>query len=141
MTIRESILEAMRAAAEPALAGLARVFRSRVEAVTRSEGHAVIIRPADESVNTVGDLAERDFHVQILLLVRGAIPDQVADGIIGPLHEALCADPSFGGLAVQLFEESSRWTYASADEPACELDVRYRVRLYTPETSLTRPLS
>jgi hypothetical protein len=137
MTIREDILEAMKAAAETAPHAAGHVFRSRTVAVARDEGQAVIIRPADESVNTLDDLAERDFHVQVLVLARGEVPDRIADEIIGEVHEAFCVDPSFGGLAVQLFEESSRWTFISADQPACELDVRYRVRLYTPETSLS----
>jgi hypothetical protein len=141
MTIREDILLAMLAAAAsaPSLGG--RIFRSRTAALLVDQSPSAVIRPADESVAPLNELAQRDFRVQVMIIARGAIPDQLADTAIGQVHALLCADPSFGGRAAQLFEESSRWTYAAADQDACELDVRYRVRLYTPENSLTAPLS
>lgn len=141
MTIRKQILLAMEAAAMRAPSLGDRVYRSRAASMSRAEGESgLIIRPSDENVSTTDDLAERDFNVQVIVLARGEIPDDVADEIIGEVHAELCADPSFGGLAAQLFESGSQWTFAEADNNVCELDVRYRIRLYTPENSLTKSL-
>lgn len=139
MSIRKQILEAMKVAAmqAPSLQGPeVRVFRSRTAAISSGESPALIIRPADESVNPMNEVAERDFSVQLLILARGDVPDDIADAVIEEVHPLFAADPSFGGLAAQMFETSSNWTYGDGDEPICELDVRYRVRLYTPESSL-----
>lgn len=136
MTIRKQILDAMAAAIQPAASLGGRVYRSRATALTSNESPGLVIRPADESVNVLGDMAERDFSVQILVIARGEVPDDIADGVIEEVHALLCADPSFGGLAAQLFETGSSWAFSDADETACELDVRYRVRAYTPEDSL-----
>jgi len=141
MTIRKDILVAMAAAAAAAPSlGTARVFRSRTSAIARNESPALVIRPSDEGVTPMDGVAERDFSVQVLIIARGDIPDDIADQVIGEVHALFAADPSFGGRAAHLFETSSAWTFADADEAACELDVRYRVRLYTPEGSLTEPL-
>lgn len=142
MTIRKQILLAMVAAAMQATSLGGRVYRSRAASLSRTEGeNGLIIRPSDENVSTVDDMSERDFNVQFIFLARGEIPDDFADQIIGEVHEELCADPSFGGLAAQLFESGTQWHFIEADNNLCEVEVRYRVRLYTPEDSLTRPLS
>jgi hypothetical protein len=140
MTIRKQILQAMQAAIMPAASLNGRVFRSRAAALAREETPALVIRPADESTNGMGEVAERDFSVQILIFTRGEIPDDIADDVIAEVHALLCVDPSFGGFAAHLFEAGSTWTFADTDETACELDVRYRVRLYTPEDSLSNIL-
>lgn len=100
----------------------------------------MVIRPVAESVDSTGDVAQRDFVVEFIVITRGDVPDELADAAICEVHDLLCADPSFGGLAAQLFEQSSNWDFADADQTACELTVRYRVRYFTPENSLSSPL-
>jgi hypothetical protein len=143
MTIRKQILKAMEAAVSsaPTLGG--RVFRSRAQALDKKEWPGLIIRPADETVSPNSEVAERDFRVQFLIIAceeGNETADDIADAVIGEVHDLLSKDPSFGGLAAQLFEESTRWDFLDAEGTTCELDVRYRVRLYTPEDSLTRTL-
>jgi len=141
MTIRKQILEAMAAAAMAAPSLNGRIYRSRTAALARAESPALIIRPAEESTNSLGEAAERDFIVQFIVLARGEVPDDIADAVIEEVHACLWTDPTFGDLVARLFKLSSSWTFSSADGEACELDVRYRVRYYTPEDSLASTLS
>lgn len=115
-----------------------RVYRNRAAAIASNESPVLIIRPADESVNIISDLAERNFHVQLIVIATGGTPDDIADGVIGEVHDLICRDPGFGGLAAGLLEVSSSWTFTGADESTCELNVRYRVKHYTPGNSLTK---
>lgn len=140
MTIRKQILEAMKAAAMRAPSLNGRVERSRTTAIARNESTVGVIRPSAEGVEARGGIAERDFIVEFIVIARGGVPDDIADEVIDEVHAEFCADPSFGGLAAQLFEQGSNWDFVDADQAACELTARYRVRYYTPEDSLTNPI-
>lgn len=141
MTIRKKILDAMAAALNGVEALEDRVYRSRVAAFSHEDSPAVALRRLNEDVSVQGEMAERDFMVGISILTRGATADDDADDLAAKVHEALASDPSFGGLAAGLFEVGSGWNLVDADDTACELVIRYRVRYYTPEGSLTQQLS
>jgi hypothetical protein len=115
------------------------VYRSRQAALALSEGNALLIEPSSEAVErkSAYSLMKRDFVLRTMILVRGDIPDQVADGIRVPMHAAMMQDQTLGGLSLSIVEESTEWTYEEADQTAVNVEGRYRIIFATPANSLT----
>jgi hypothetical protein len=64
------------------------------------------------------------------VIVRGNIPDQVADPIVQDMHAKLMADLTLGGYAIDIQPQGVTFDLAEADQPsgviACDYVVRYR---------------
>lgn len=138
-TIREAILAKLQQLLAPVVNG--GVYRSREAAIDRKEGVGIVIRPADESPEFKADIfAMRDFVVELEIIARGQIPDQVADPFVGAAHAAIMADPTLGGLVARTIEEATKWDFEQADMNAVSVTIRYKLRYATPANSLTRSL-
>jgi hypothetical protein len=134
-TIREQIL----AAIVTTLAGTAgvgsRIYRSRVDPVSRAESPALIVEPMNDvpSQNTSLPTLDHMLTVRVLVIVRDAIPDQAADSIIESLHAKLMADPTLGGLVMDIKEAPTDFELEPADLPSgviqCMYEVQYRTRV------------
>jgi len=136
MTTREQLLEAIETLLEPVPNAV--VYRSREAAMAREEGVAILIRPAEELVeNGAQDVIFRQFRVEITVIARGQVPDQVADPAVEALHSALLADQTLGGLCARIFEEETKWDFEVADQNAVAAVIRYRITYATPARSLT----
>jgi len=101
-----------------------RIYRSRVEALTRSETPAIIIEPISDTpqdTQSFNDKIKWEFKIRVSVIVRGSIPDNIADPTIESLHTKVLNDPTVNGLAFEILE---------ADQPAgvisCEFDIEYR---------------
>lgn len=135
MSMRENILAAVLAIADPIANATA--YRSREAALARMEGAAILIRPEEETVVTLGyGASQRDLVVLAEVIARGQIPDKVADPIVQAFHAALMVDPTLGGLVARTIEESTKWNFEIADQNAVAIEIRYRVRYLTPVNSL-----
>lgn len=136
-SIREQIMEYIFALFSAQVVG-AQVFRSRQAAVALMEGSSLLIEPMAETVErkSAYNLVKRDFVLRTRMLARGAIPDQVADGILVLMHAALLQDQTLGGLSLSIVEESTEWTYEEADQTAVNVEGRYRIIFATPANSL-----
>jgi len=138
-TRRESIL----AAIATTLAGTTnvgtRIYRNRVEPISKNESPALVIEPVKDICQQNTSLPTLDWtlRVRIVVISRALIADQAADPTIASLHSKLMSDLTLGGLAIDVQPAEVKFDFVEADTPAgvfsCEFDVRYR----TSVTSLT----
>ena len=132
-TKRERILAAIKTNLANTVGVGTRIYRSRAEAFTRSETPAIIIEPISDTpaeTQNFNDRVNWDFRIKISVVVRGAVPDQVADPTIESLHTKVLTDPSIGGLALDIRPSTTNFEILDADQPAgvisCEFDIEYR---------------
>lgn len=131
-TKRETILAAVRTALTGTTGVSTRIYRSRVEPITRGESPAIVIEPISDTAQQNTSLPTLDWSmtVRIAVIVRGNIPDQVADPIVESLHSKLMADLTLGGYAIDVQPQGVTFELAEADQPsgviACDYVVRYR---------------
>jgi hypothetical protein len=76
--------------------------------------------------------------VRIAIIVRGAIPDQLADPIVNSAHTKLMADLTLGGYAMDIIPQGVNFDMAEADQTAgvimCDYLIRYRTTLTNLES-------
>jgi|TARA_Y100000033_G_scaffold42471_1_gene43502 hypothetical protein len=131
-TKRESIL----AAVKTALAGTAgvgtRIYRSRVDPLSRGESPALIIEPVSDTPeqNTSMPTLDWTLRIRVVVIERSDVPDQAADDTIEDMHSKLMADLTLGGLAIDIQPAQTSFQLLEADQPAgvifCEYEIRYR---------------
>jgi hypothetical protein len=138
-SIREQIVAAMTAALAGTTGVSTRIYRSRVEAFSRSEAPALVIEPGTDEVLQEVSTCKLDWRlsVTVAVYVRGAIPDQVADPIIVSLHSKLMADRTLGGLAMDLIPVSVDPQLQQADQVASWTVITFAVRYRTTVTDIT----
>ena len=138
---RNQIVDALAAQLQnvPEVSG--RVYRSRMEAFQRSEAPAIIIEPGPDNANTEPvSTCHVDWSLTVFVMViaRGAIPDEAADPIVSKVYELIMADRTVGGLAMDCYPAAIEPTFESADRPASltlmSFDVRYRSSLTSIES-------
>ncbi len=132
-TKREQILAAIKTNLANTTGVGTRIYRSRVEALTRSETPALILEPISDTpqdTQSFNDKVTWEFKIRISVVARGSVPDNVADPTIESLHTKVMTDPSVGGLALDVRPSTTSFELLEADEPAgvisCEFDIEYR---------------
>ena len=137
-TKRETILAAVRTQLTGTVDVGTRIYRSRVTAIPREESPAIIVEPLRDDPKLATHLATIDWtlNVRVTVIVRGTIPDQVADPIVASLHSKLMADTTLGGRAIDIMPGSTNWVFADADGAAGEIQCDYRVMYRTTLTDL-----
>ncbi len=131
-TRRETILAAIASTLAGTTGVSTRIYRSRVEPLSRGESPALVIEPISDSAEQLTSLPRLDWSltVRIAVIVRGNIPDQVADATIESLHSKLMADLTLGGYAIDIQPQGVNFEMVEADQPAgvisCDYLVRYR---------------
>lgn len=138
-TKRESILTALRTALTGTAGVGTRIYRTRVEPIARQESPAIVIEPVIDEPALQTHLATIDWtlRVRFTVIVRGPIPDQLADPIIEDMHSKLMADPTIGGRAIDILPLPTRFTFVEADGSAGEIACDYRVMYRTQLTNLS----
>ena len=138
-TLRETLLATL--ATTLTNAGIARVSRSRVVALQRTELPAVIVQPASEDVApytlTSPMRVLRTLNVRIEVHARGAIPDNAATVLSAAVHAALMADPTLGGRAIATEEAGTEFELEDADQPAALVVLNYRIDYTSSVSSLS----
>lgn len=137
-TRRETILAAVRTALTNTTNVGTRIYRSRVEPMARAESPAIVVEPVSDSAEQNTSLPTLDWSltVRVAVIVRGAIPDQVADPIIESLHSKLMADLTLGGYAIDIQPQSVNFEMVEADQPAGVISCDYLIRYRTSVTNL-----
>ena len=132
-TKREQILEKIKSNLAGTVGVGTRIYRSRVEALTRSETPAIIIEPISDTpsdTQNFNNIVNHELKVNISVVVRGSIPDKIADPTIESLHTKVLNDPSLGGIAIDIRPSTTSFEILEADQPAgvisCEFDIDYR---------------
>lgn len=134
-TRRESILTAIRTALTGTVQVSTRIYRSRVEPLARGELPAIVVEPVGDSAEQNTSLPTLDWTltVRISVIVRGDIPDQLADPIVQDMHAKVMADLTLGGYAYDVQPLSVSFDLVEADQPSgvisCDYAVRYRTRV------------
>jgi hypothetical protein len=128
-TKREAIMQAVATRLAPTAGVDGRVFRSMAEAMERDEHPCVLVRWTNEQADpqTVPQL-ERTLSIEVAVLVRGDVPDQIADPIVESVHALLMADTSLGGLAIDVGLTSAAFDLESADGVAGKVTHTYEVK-------------
>ena len=131
-TKREQVLAAIRTALTGTTGVSTRIYRSRVEPLARGETPAIVVEPISDTAQQNTSLPTLDWSltVRVAVIVRGNIPDQVADPIVQDMHANLMADLTLGGYAIDIQPPGVTFDLAEADQPsgviACDYVVRYR---------------
>ena len=75
-TKRETILAAVRTALTGTTGVSSRIYRSRVEPISRGESPAIVVEPVSDSAQQNTSLPTLDWSmtVRVAIIVRGAIP-------------------------------------------------------------------
>ncbi len=130
---REQILSALKTTLVGTTGVSTRVYRSRIEPITNGESPALVIEPiTDEpTLNTSTYLkTEWTLRIRIVVIVRGTIPDSVADPTVESLFTKVLNDPTVGGLAKDIRPATQTFEVLEADQPAglitCEFEIDYR---------------
>jgi hypothetical protein len=138
-TKREQILGAIATALSSTSGVSGRVFRSRVEAFGRSEVPALVVEPIsdDASIDTSLPTYTWRLGVRVAVIVRGNIPDQIADPIVQSLHSKLSTDLTLGGYAMDIQPVSVSWELVESDQPTGVVMCDYRVLYRTTVSDLS----
>jgi len=135
---RETILAAIRTALTGTTGVANRIYRSRVEPVSRAESPAIVVEPLSDTAaqNTALPTLDWSMIVRITVIVRGVVPDQLADPIIQSLHAKVMADLTLGGYAIDVQPIGVTFNFTEADGAAGEIQCDYRVMYRTSVTNL-----
>ena len=131
-TKRESILAAVNTALANTTGVGTRIYRSRVDPLSRGESPALIIEPISDTPEQNTSLPTLDWtlRIRVVVIERSDIPDQAADDTIESMHSKLMADLTLGGLAIDIQPAQTSFQLLEADQPAgvifCEYEIRYR---------------
>jgi hypothetical protein len=137
-TRRESILAAIASALAGTTGVSTRIYRSRVEPLSRGESPALVIEPINDTAEQNTSLPTLDWSltVRIAVIVRGNVPDQLADPTVESLHSKLMADLTLGGYAIDVQPQGVNFEMVEADQPAGVIACDYLVRYRTSVTNL-----
>jgi len=103
--------------------------------MARNETPAIVVEPANINYEQNTSLPKLDatLRVRVVVIVRGNVPDQLADPTIVDLHSRIMADLTLGGLAIDVQPALTSFNIVEADQPAgvisCEYDVLYRTQV------------
>jgi len=139
MTKREQILAALRTALTGTAQVGTRIYRSRVEPFTRNESPAIVIEPVNDTAqqNTALPTLDWSLTVRVAIIVRGNVPDQLADPIVQSAHGKIMADLTLGGYAIDVQPVGVTFEMIEADQPAGVVSLEYLVRYRTSVADLT----
>jgi hypothetical protein len=130
---REQILAALKTQLTGTTGVGTRIYRTRVTPTARNESPAIVIEPINDQPNVNSGTYEKidwTLRIRVVVIVRGEIPDNIADATINSLHTKLVNDPTIGGLALDIRPSTTSFEAIDADQPAgvifCEYEIDYR---------------
>ena len=138
-TKREQILDQIKSVLTSTAGVSSRVYRSRVVPLARNESPALVIEPVSDSSQANLSLPKLDWslNVRVAVIVRGDVPDEVADPIVESLHSKITADLTLGGYAIDVQPVGVDFALMDADQPAGVISCNYLVRYRTELNDLT----
>lgn len=135
---RETILARIVTALAGTTGVSTRIYRSRVVPLARGEAPAIVVEP-------VSDVAQQDtlgtlmwtLTFRVAVIVRGDIPDQLADPAMLDIHSKLMADDTLDGLVIQLLPSTVSFESIEADQPAGVVSAEFTAQYRTALNSLS----
>ena len=115
---RETILARVAAVLAGTTGVGTRIYRSRVEALSRAETPALLIEPVGD-VPTQDTLATMSWSMtfRVSVVVRGTLPDQQADAAAVDVYAKIMADATLDGLVTDLIPTGIEFQMLDADQP------------------------
>ena len=130
---REQILAKIRTNLTGTTGVGTRIYRSRVEPMTRGETPSLVLEfVTDEPTVNSATYLKLDWTLRVrgVVVVRSQTPDTTADPTIESLHTKMVSDPTLGGLAIDVRPLTVTFDVVEADQPAgvisCDYEVDYR---------------
>lgn len=116
---RETILARVAAVLAGTSGVGTRIYRSRVEALSRAETPALLIEPISDNPtqDTLATLSW-NFSFRVSIVTRGQIPDQLADAAAIDVHAKIMEDVTLDGLTTDLMPTGVDFQLIDADQPA-----------------------
>ena len=138
-TKREQILDQIKTVLTSTAGVSSRVYRSRVVPLSRGESPALVIEPVSDNSQENLSLPKLDWALNVrgAVIVRGDVPDEVADPIVESLHSKITADLTLGGYAIDVQSVGVDFALMDADQPAGVISCNYLVRYRTELNDLT----
>tara|TARA_R100000353_G_scaffold58666_1_gene46362 strand:- start:1075 stop:1500 length:426 start_codon:yes stop_codon:yes gene_type:complete len=117
-----------------------RIYRNRVIPITRGESPALILEFVSDTVeqNTSLPTLDHTLTVKLSVIVRGDVPDTVADPIIESAHSKIMADLTVNNLAIDIKPSDTTMESVDADQPAGVLSADFIVIYRTEIDDLTQ---
>ena len=130
---REQILAAIKTNLTGTTGVGTRIYRSRVAALTRAESPALVLEPITDTPNINNSTylkIDWTLRIRVVVVVRGEIPENIADSTIESLHTKILTNTTLGGLAIDIQPSTQSFEVLDADQPAgiitCEYEIQYR---------------
>lgn len=138
MSKRETILARIVSVLAGTTGVSTRIYRSRVEPLARSEAPALVIEPMADTCeqDTVGTLLWT-MNVRVAIIVRGNVPDQLADPIITDVHAKLMSDATLGNYVIDMVPATVSFENLEADQPAGVVSLEFTVKYRTALNSIS----
>ena len=126
---REQILAAITTKLLPTAGVSGRVFRSQADPNPRELAPFITVEwSSEQSMPDTVQLLGRSLNVDVSVYTRGDAPDSLADPIMVDAHQRLVADPSLGGLAIDIQLDDASNEVIAADCPAAKVTHTYVVK-------------
>ncbi len=135
---RETILARVVTALAGTTGVSTRIYRSRVVPLARGEAPAIVVEPVSDVAqqDTLGTL-QWTLTFRVAVIVRGDVPDQLADTAIMDVHSKLMADDTLDGLVIQLLPSTVSFEAIEADQPAGVVSAEFTAQYRTALNSLS----
>lgn len=139
-TKRENILATIKTTLADTTGVDTRIYRSRVEPLSRDESPAIVIEPIsdDADQNTSMPTLDWTLRIRVSVIERATIPDQAADDTIESLHSKIMSDLTVGGYAIDVQPVRTEFEFIEADQPLGIISNEYEIRYRTKVADLTQ---
>ena len=139
-TKRENILASIKTTLANTTGVGTRIYRSRVEPLSRGESPAIVIEPIsdDADQNTSMPTLDWTLRIRVSVIERSSIPDQAADDTIESLHSKIMSDLTVGGHAIDVQPVRTEFEFIEADQPLGVISNEYEIRYRTQVADLTQ---
>lgn len=138
MSKRETILAAVATALSGTVSVGSRIYRSRVEPLSRGESPAIVVEPiSDICTQDTFNTFEWILTFKVSVIVRGNVPDQLADPIVTDVHSKLKSNATLLGLVVNLIPTNVTFELIEADQPAGIISAEYSAQYRTSLNSIS----
>jgi len=139
-TKRESILAAIKTKLVGTVGVGTRIYRSRVEPLSRAESPAIVVEPISDDADQNTSLPTLDWtlRIRVSVIERSNIPDQTADETIESMHSKIMSDLTIGGYAHDIQPVRTDFEFVEADQPLGIISSEYEIRYRTKIADLTQ---
>lgn len=126
---RELIVRAIMTALAPTSGVGGRILRSQADPNSRDIAPFIAVQwTSEQAAPDTVQLMGRALTVEVCVFTRGDIPDSLADDIMVSAHQLIMADPSLGGLSIDVTLEDASAEIIAADFPAAKVTHNYSVK-------------